>query len=380
MDRCRRLISRGRLDGRDRDHNRQSGREFAGAGGVRSRLSSGLLAALSVAAGGAFDRLRSPLQELGIDMGAASSVLSLAAAFQEAIAPIPAQPKARPISARWRSSLRRKHLRRLSPPICPDYSPRRARTFATRWKARCAGPVRQAFPRLLRPPSQSQPRILSKPGDCRSHRPRPRLPSLTDHVAFRQALAQHCYEAALIVETFSSNGTRRRTGKEGSHRPKLAELPTSLSRSSARSCDGEPRMSERLFYCGTAPPPRDERRATQLMLAGERRNINRDFEDIASSSLAMSPIGLRDLLDIATYVFVADRTARRGGPTLPNLGSDWRRRLRFVIAVREPERWNTPHVNAMLQDLVGFASDDDYRFTSCGRLSPLFPSRLPLVS
>jgi hypothetical protein len=117
-------------------------------------------------------------------------------------------------------------------------------------------------------------------------------------------------------------------------------------------------MSERLFYCGTAPPLRDERRATQLMLAGERRNINRDFEDIASQLVGDVPNRLRDLLDIATYVFVADRTVRRGGPTLPNLGSDWRRRLRFVIAVREPERWNTPQVNAMLQDLVGFASDE----------------------
>ena len=60
--------------------------------------------------------------------------------------------------------------------------------------------------------------------------------------------------------------------------------------------------------------------------------------------VAEVPDHLRDLLDIATYVFVADRMVSRGGTTLPNMGSDWHRRFRFSIAVRDPERWNRPDV------------------------------------
>ena len=138
-------------------------------------------------------------------------------------------------------------------------------------------------------------------------------------------------------------------------------------------------MSERLFYCGIAPPPRDPSRATQLMLSGSEKNINRDIEGIAAQMVNDVPDHLCDLLDIATYVFVADRMVRRGGLTLPNMGSDWRRRFRFVIAVRQPELWNAPDVNAVLQNLLGFLSEDIYHFKFVkSHEVPQFPSRLPL--
>ena len=140
-------------------------------------------------------------------------------------------------------------------------------------------------------------------------------------------------------------------------------------------------MPERLFYCGRAPPPRDAHRATQLMLSGSQPNINRKIEDIEKRMVADIPDHLQDLLDIATYVFVADRMVRRGGATLPNMGSDWRRRFRFSIAVREPERWNTPDVKTALEDLLGFLSGDHFRFDfSSLDQPPAFPSRLPLAS
>src|SRR5262245_21417991 len=121
-------------------------------------------------------------------------------------------------------------------------------------------------------------------------------------------------------------------------------------------------MPERLFYCGSAPPPRDEGRATRLHLASASPNVNRGFEDIEKQMVSEIPDHLRDLLDIATYVFVADRMVGRGGKTLPNMGREWHRSFRFSIAVREPDRWNRPEIKAALQDLVGFLSGDDYRF------------------
>ena len=138
-------------------------------------------------------------------------------------------------------------------------------------------------------------------------------------------------------------------------------------------------MSERLFYCGCAPPSRDADRAKQLRLAGHTANINRRIEDIEKRMIGEVPDHLCDLLDIATYVFIADRMISRGGRTLPNMGGDWHRRFRLVIAVREPDRWNRTEVKSALEELVGFLSGDTFSFQFLkSDEPPAFPSRLPL--
>ena len=139
-------------------------------------------------------------------------------------------------------------------------------------------------------------------------------------------------------------------------------------------------MPEWRFYCGRVPPPRDANQATQLMLTGGKPNINRKIEVIEKRLVADVPDHLQDLLDIATYVFVADRMVGRGGATLPNMGSDWRRRFRFSIAVRDPGRWNTPDVKTALEDLLGFLSGDHFRFDFFrSDQPPALPRRLPLA-
>jgi hypothetical protein len=117
------------------------------------------------------------------------------------------------------------------------------------------------------------------------------------------------------------------------------------------------------------------------MLTGPRRNINRGIDDIEARMVGEAPANLRDLLDIATYVFVADRMVTRGGDTLPNMGSQWRRRIRLHVAVRDPELWSSPSVKAMLGDLVEFISEDRFTFEfSKSDELPTFPTRLPLRS
>jgi 7-cyano-7-deazaguanine synthase in queuosine biosynthesis len=137
-------------------------------------------------------------------------------------------------------------------------------------------------------------------------------------------------------------------------------------------------MPERLFYCGTEPP-HDDGKAYYLRLAGAAPNVNRRLEDIEKRMVSEIPDHLCDLLDIATYVFVADRMVGRGGKTLPNMGREWHRSFRFSIAVREPDRWNRPEIKAALQDLVGFLSGDDYRFQFLKSDEvPAYPRHLPL--
>jgi 7-cyano-7-deazaguanine synthase in queuosine biosynthesis len=116
-----------------------------------------------------------------------------------------------------------------------------------------------------------------------------------------------------------------------------------------------------------------------LRLAGAAPNVNRRIEDIEEQMVSEVPDHLRDLLDIATYVFVADRMIGRGGKTLPNMGREWHRSFRFIIAVREPDRWNRPEVKEALQDLVGFLSGDNYRFQFVKSDEvPAYPRHLPL--
>ena len=44
------------------------------------------------------------------------------------------------------------------------------------------------------------------------------------------------------------------------------------------------------------------------------------------------------------------------------MGSDWRRRFRFVIPVRHPDHWSNPKVLEPLGDALSFLSEDDYAF------------------
>jgi 7-cyano-7-deazaguanine synthase in queuosine biosynthesis len=74
------------------------------------------------------------------------------------------------------------------------------------------------------------------------------------------------------------------------------------------------------------------------------------------------PDVLTDLLEIAAYVHCADQIVSRGGEVSRGLGADWRRDLRFIVPVREPDRWSSPEVRGSLQRLLGFMSDDTFRF------------------
>jgi hypothetical protein len=100
----------------------------------------------------------------------------------------------------------------------------------------------------------------------------------------------------------------------------------------------------------------------QLMLSGEQQNITLKLNHLTAKMVSDIPPHLEDLLEIATYVFIADRIVRRGSPTLPNMGSDWRRRFRFVIAVRDPAYWAEAERTAALRELLNSVSEDDFVF------------------
>ncbi|MFH5927378.1 7-cyano-7-deazaguanine synthase [Roseomonas xinghualingensis] len=84
--------------------------------------------------------------------------------------------------------------------------------------------------------------------------------------------------------------------------------------------------------------------------------------EITHQMMAKVPDRLADLFDISCYVHCADRLVVRDKPEMPEGGANWRRTLHFLIAVRDPEFWNTPTINAMLCGTLGFLSGDRFSF------------------
>lgn len=70
-----------------------------------------------------------------------------------------------------------------------------------------------------------------------------------------------------------------------------------------------------------------------------------------------------DLLEIATYVYCADRAISRG-PKNDVIYNRWARSFHFVVRVRDHAFWQQPHVGKALGKLLMFiAGDESYQFT-----------------
>ncbi len=121
-------------------------------------------------------------------------------------------------------------------------------------------------------------------------------------------------------------------------------------------------MPETVILCGEAPRPKRAMKALPLAVRGPTANVRLESADVGRRMLASLPALLADLLDLATYVYAADQMVSRGGDTAARLGADWRRELRFIVPVREPEQWASPEVTKILERLLGFMSEDSFRF------------------
>jgi hypothetical protein len=162
------------------------------------------------------------LKQLGIDTDPAPTLLSLTAAFQEAIATNTRTSKGKTDLGEMAQLAATEALTTVIASELPGLFA--ATSEDVRYAlGKLAAPDRFAklsrnfFARLV---NRNLEYFLSRAiadhiGPGRGFR------SLSDHVAFRQALAQHCYEAALIVETFSSKWYSK-TNWEGGVTPSKA--------------------------------------------------------------------------------------------------------------------------------------------------------------
>ncbi|MBA4062990.1 MAG: hypothetical protein C0501_04645 [Isosphaera sp.] len=127
---------------------------------------------------------------------------------------------------------------------------------------------------------------------------------------------------------------------------------------------------ERAVLCGGAYgrglPERP--RQVELNIYGRGANVHIGLEAVRRALWTDLPPVLRDLLDVAVYVYAADQAVPRadgGRVDGPEVGAGWRRSLRFRVPVREPDRWNSHPVRAALVSALSFLSEDEYRFEFC---------------
>lgn len=100
--------------------------------------------------------------------------------------------------------------------------------------------------------------------------------------------------------------------------------------------------------------------------APPERRIRFDAYRITSQLVDDPPAALADLVEIAAYVYSADRLVRRGSRSSAKIGDDWSRAFRFTIPVRRPDLWNRHDVNTSLQEALSFLSQDEFSFSFVG--------------
>jgi hypothetical protein len=121
----------------------------------------------------------------------------------------------------------------------------------------------------------------------------------------------------------------------------------------------------RHILCGGIAPGRrsgEGPEPIQLAIGRGPRDVRlrlSQFSDTMKESL--TPL-FADLLELSSYVYVADQTATRGGTKSFDYGDRWHRDFHFKIPVRCPEVWNRTEVRESLCGLLGFLTDDQYEF------------------
>jgi hypothetical protein len=111
--------------------------------------------------------------------------------------------------------------------------------------------------------------------------------------------------------------------------------------------------NEHLVLCGGATTRQGgDAGRINLNLHGPSANVRLEIEDISRRLLANVSDVHADLLEVASYVYAADGAIPRGGKTDPQLGARWRRKLRFVIPVRQPQLWSSdPVIEALVETI-----------------------------
>lgn len=123
--------------------------------------------------------------------------------------------------------------------------------------------------------------------------------------------------------------------------------------------------NERTILCGevaSASPRPKGAHVLPLRFGRPKDPVHLRIEDISRGLMQDIPDQWIDLIEIATYVYIADQAVSRGGDGVDDVGANWRRSLAFEIPVRCPDLWRSDRVMQALRDTLSFLSEDEYEF------------------
>lgn len=122
-------------------------------------------------------------------------------------------------------------------------------------------------------------------------------------------------------------------------------------------------MREHVFLCGLSTEQIAQSPAgTTLSLEKSVGNLKLKLDQVRGQLVGDEPERLTDFIEIASYVFAADRMTKRGAKSDPGVGAEWRRNFHLVIAVRELGFWSQADVRGTLAEALDFLSEDTWRF------------------
>ena len=134
-------------------------------------------------------------------------------------------------------------------------------------------------------------------------------------------------------------------------------------------CEGASIPAQWKFEFGKEP-------LLQVNRFGISRQVNfrlHEFSDPLAGTLQGKAF---DLVNIAAYIYVADQLVRRGGGA-DLYGTDWRREMAVSLPVSDPDFWNSPQIRSLLEQVVGFVSEDTWHFAFSTSHAP---EQLPLTN
>ena len=121
--------------------------------------------------------------------------------------------------------------------------------------------------------------------------------------------------------------------------------------------------SKHIFLCNgaTLSRPAEDAREHKFNYLGDESNVTIKLAEFVQDVSHLPEIIL-DLLEIAGYVFAADRSAVRGDKDLLEYHR-WGRFMQFVIKVRKDEFWNREEIKSILSQALTFMTGDrEYKF------------------
>jgi hypothetical protein len=122
-------------------------------------------------------------------------------------------------------------------------------------------------------------------------------------------------------------------------------------------------MTLALVRCDGAPRPAGGNWDTEIAIGhrGAPADLNLSLMMPGATLLPRFDDRSTDLVRIASYVFGADQEVSRGG-TAAATGKSWTRDFTVCIPVTDPAFWASREVRSDLQTLLGWVSDDVWRF------------------